>query len=128
MKEEILFEFFDKNINLQFDEVIKILPKKALKLKYSKLKEIYSKWRNQYLLRDTKKDVMTLDEFCYMKAIKALKVTIPEDVKSAILMKKENYKAIEIEQFTGISKARLRNIFADAYIHGLLENSKKIKM
>ena len=124
----ILYDFFDKNLNATFEEVIRGIPRIANKLKYSELKEIYYCWRKDYIKKLDRFELMELEDFCYFKSINSRKFTSPYDIKEAIILKRtRKFKSHEIAEITGISITRLNNLFADANTNKLLDGCYKVQ-
>ena len=120
MKNQI-FKTLDLFDTKEFEEV-----KKMKAFSYIKdFKSVYNEWRQAYLKCQGQHINISLEEYCKDVERRAKDEITQEQVKIAILMKRNNCKSTKIAKETGIKYQKLHAVFADARMHELLEIKEK---
>ena len=125
MNVELLHKYFDKCVTKTFEEALKEMPRR-LKLKSCEntIRKEYKIWREIYMTTSGRVEMMTLEDFAYLKASRSSTFISAEDIQVAVMMKKRKATTKEIVEITCISKAKLQNLFADAYLKGVLDDTE----
>ena len=120
MKSEI-FKSLDLFDNKEFDYVANM---KAF-YRIKDFKSIYKEWRQAYIKGKVKTEKINLDNYSKIIASKSRKKVTPEQIKKALLMRLDNYKAKDISKSTGLNMSKIDRLFSNAKLYGLLEIKEK---
>ena len=120
MKLEI-FKSLDLFDNKEFDYVANM---KAF-YRINDFKSVYKEWRQAYIKGKVKTEKINLDNYSKRIASKSRKKVTPEQIKKALLMRLDNYKAKDISKSTGLNISKIDRLFSNAKLYGLLEIKEK---
>ena len=83
--EEELINYFNKNVGLEFKQIIKNVPYQYIK--YIKLLKLYKKWRREYINSRIKERELDLEQYSLKVANNSRDKVDKEQIKQAILLR-----------------------------------------
>ena len=85
--EEELYNFFNNNPGRNLNELMEEIP--CQEIKYSKLLEIYKRWRKEFVLKTKETKLPDINLYCKKVAENSRDNVNPEKIKQAILLRKK---------------------------------------
>lgn len=118
MKEE-LYNFFNNNLGKNLNELMEEIP--CQEIKYSKLLEIYKRWRKEFVSQRKETKLPNIDLYSKEIAKNSRSDVDPEKIKQAILLRQKNITVRKISIITGLTMGKLNYLFTNAKRVGFLK-------
>lgn len=117
--EQELYDFFNNNPGRNLNELIEEIP--CQEIKYSKLLEIYERWRKEFVSRRKETKLPNIDLYSKEIAKNSRNDVDPEKIKQAILLRQKNTAVKKISIITGLTVGKLNYLFTNAKRVGFLK-------